>query len=42
MHDHAAIMNAILDGYVLPVRGEHGVVHWARVLDVMTKKGTSV
>jgi len=33
MHDHAAIMRAILDGYVLPIRGDHGVVHWARVLE---------
>jgi uncharacterized protein len=33
MHDLAAIMGAILDRYVLPVRGLHGVVHWARVLE---------
>jgi uncharacterized protein len=33
MHDHAAIMRVILDGYVLPIRGDHGVVHWARVLE---------
>ena len=33
MHDVAAIMEAILSGYVLPVRGAHGVVHWARVLE---------
>lgn len=33
MHDHAAIMQAILEGYVLPVGCDHGVVHWARVLE---------
>ena len=33
MHDLAAIMQVILDGYILPVRGDHGVVHWARVLE---------
>lgn len=33
MHDMAAIVQVILDGYVLPVRGLHGVVHWARVLE---------
>lgn len=33
MHDHAAILRTILEGYVLPVRGDHGVVHWARVLE---------
>jgi uncharacterized protein len=33
MHDVAAIMGAILQGYALPVRGDHGVVHWARVLE---------
>lgn len=33
MHDHAAIMKVILDGYVLPVRGSHGLIHWARVLE---------
>lgn len=33
MHDRAAIMKVILDGYQLPVRGYHGVVHWARVLE---------
>jgi uncharacterized protein len=27
------IMRTILDGYTLPVRGYHGVVHWARVLE---------
>lgn len=30
-HNLPAILRAILDGYVLPVRGDHGVVHWARV-----------
>ncbi len=33
VHDIPAIMRAILNGYALPVRGYHGVVHWARVLD---------
>jgi uncharacterized protein len=33
MHDFPAIMQAILDGYPLPVRGYHGIVHWARVLE---------
>lgn len=33
MHDLPAIMQAILDGYVLPLRGYHGIVHWARVLE---------
>lgn len=33
MHDYRAIMRAILEGYVLPPRGYHGVVHWARVAE---------
>ena len=33
MHDMAAILKAILAGYELPMRGDHGVVHWARVLE---------
>lgn len=33
MHDQAAIMSEILRGYVLPVLGDHGVVHWSRVLE---------
>lgn len=33
MHDTPSIMRAILRGYALPVRGYHGVVHWARVLE---------
>ncbi len=33
MHDHAAILRAILSGYQMMVRGDHGVVHWARVLE---------
>ena len=33
MHNLPAIMAAILDDYVLPVRGLHGIVHWARVLE---------
>ena len=28
-----AILRAILPGYALPVRGDHGVVHWARVME---------
>lgn len=30
-HDPAAILQAILGDYPLPVYGAHGVVHWARV-----------
>jgi uncharacterized protein len=33
MPDDPAIVAAILDGYTLPVRGFHGIVHWARVLE---------
>lgn len=33
MHDQAAILRAILAGYQLAARGDHGVVHWARVLE---------
>jgi uncharacterized protein len=33
MHDFPAILNAILEGYTLPVDGDHGVVHWARVFE---------
>lgn len=29
--DEKAILREILRGYVLPVRGAHGVLHWARV-----------
>jgi uncharacterized protein len=29
----AAIIREILEDYALPVRGDHGVVHWARVLE---------
>jgi uncharacterized protein len=29
--DAARIVSEILSGYALPVRGYHGVVHWARV-----------
>jgi uncharacterized protein len=29
----AAIIHEILEDYALPVRGTHGVVHWARVLE---------
>ena len=31
--DTAAIIHEILAGYTLPVRGDHGIVHWARVLE---------
>ncbi len=31
LHDMAAMMVEILRGYTLPVRCDHGVVHWARV-----------
>jgi uncharacterized protein len=27
------ILHEILDRYTLPIRGDHGVVHWARVLE---------
>jgi uncharacterized protein len=33
MHDMAAIVAEILRTYALPVRCDHGVVHWARVLE---------
>lgn len=33
MHDRAAILRAVLDAYVLPLDGYHGVAHWARVLE---------
>ncbi len=33
MHDYPAIMNAILGEYALPVTGDHGVIHWARVME---------
>jgi uncharacterized protein len=33
MHNMAAIMVEILRGYALPVHGDHGVVHWARVME---------
>jgi uncharacterized protein len=29
----AAIINEILEDYALPIRGDHGIVHWARVLE---------
>jgi uncharacterized protein len=29
----AAIVHAILEDYALPERGDHGVTHWARVLE---------
>lgn len=32
-HDFPAILAAVLRGYILPVRGDHGIVHWARVLE---------
>lgn len=33
LHDHSAILAAVLRDYALPVHGYHGVVHWARVLE---------
>lgn len=33
MIDQAAIVRRILSGYALPPRGDHGVTHWARVLE---------
>ena len=33
-HDPAAILRNILPGYVLPLRGDHGVAHWARVTEI--------
>jgi hypothetical protein len=30
-HDYAAILQVILDQYQLPLRGDHGLHHWARV-----------
>lgn len=30
-HDLPATLRAILAGYALPVHGDHGLVHWARV-----------
>jgi uncharacterized protein len=32
-HDLPAILRVILDGYQLPVDGDHGLLHWARVLE---------
>lgn len=32
-HEMPLIMRSILDSYALPIRGYHGVVHWARVLE---------
>jgi len=29
----AVLIHEILEDYALPVRGDHGVVHWARVLE---------
>jgi len=31
-HNYSAIMRKILNGYALSIFGDHGVVHWARVL----------
>jgi uncharacterized protein len=33
VRDLSAILRAILDGYILPVNGYHGIFHWARVLE---------
>lgn len=38
MHDRPAILRAILDGYALPASGEHGIAHWARVLEIGLKR----
>lgn len=32
-HDPAAILDAVLPHYALPIDGAHGLVHWARVLE---------
>ena len=29
----SAVIHAVLDEYVLPWHGDHGVAHWARVLE---------
>jgi uncharacterized protein len=31
MHDYPAILQAILEHYALPLNGDHGIIHWARV-----------
>lgn len=33
MWDYRRLLKRILKGYTMPVRGFHGVVHWARVLE---------
>ena len=33
VHDERAILAAILAGYALPATCQHGVIHWARVLE---------
>lgn len=33
MNDQAAILQRVLSDYPLPLLGEHGVTHWARVLE---------
>ena len=33
MHNHPAILKAVLEGYALPPLGEHGIHHWARVFE---------
>ena len=33
IHDQVAILQAVLADYALPVRGRHGIAHWARVLE---------
>ena len=33
MHHYPTILQAILQGYELPIYGDHGVVHWARVYE---------
>ena len=27
------VLKTVLDDYVLPLHGDHGVIHWARVLE---------
>ena len=31
VHDYSAILQAIIEGYTLPLSGYHGLHHWARV-----------
>ena len=38
MHDLTAIIGAILRGYALPVRGDHGVVHGELTIHGVTRR----